>query len=103
MSTIGAKVQCSPIAAPSAAATRAARDRGRIPARRLGERYREDRTDPVDDVVAEEERDVQPRLLDGDALQLPRDVGAVEAEEGADASRADVALAAASTVGPVWP
>ncbi len=80
---------------------RAERERGGgVERRRLAERDREDGSHPMDDVVAEEERDVQPRFLDGDALHLPRDVGAVEAEEGADAPRADVALTGGVDGGP---
>src|SRR6476620_10947809 len=88
-STIGAKVQCSPFDRRDAC--RAVRG-GRVERGGLAERYREDGPHPVDDVVAEDERDVQSRLLDGDALHLSRDVGAVEAEEGTDAAGAYVGL-----------
>src|SRR5215218_78449 len=48
----------------------------------------------MNDVVAEEERDVQSGFLDGDALHLSCDVGAVQAEKSADATGAYVPFAA---------
>lgn len=42
---------------------------GGVEARTLGQRDREVRGVPVDDVQAEDQRDAQPRLLDGDVLQ----------------------------------
>ena len=42
----------------------------RIEARTGGQRDREDRPEPVDRVEGEEDRDLQPRLLDGDALEV---------------------------------
>src|SRR5207244_10169288 len=43
---------------------------GGVPAARLGERDREDSAIAVDDVVAEEERDLETRFFYGDALCL---------------------------------
>jgi hypothetical protein len=37
-------------------------DRGRVPGARLGDRHREDRLVPMDDIQGEDDRDVQPRL-----------------------------------------
>jgi hypothetical protein len=73
---------------------RRAGDRGRVEGRRLGERHREDGAPAVDDVEREEERDLEPRLLDRDALQAPRVGHAVERQERPDAPGAHPLLAA---------
>ena len=51
-------------------ARRALPDR-RVERRGLGERHREHRAVAVDDVEADHQRNAEPRLLDGDALQRP--------------------------------
>ena len=50
-----------------------------------GQRDREDRAVAVDRVVGEQDRDPEPRLLDGDVLQLVDPLGFDEAEHAADA------------------
>ena len=57
--------------------------RGGIPATRLGDRHREDRLVPVDDVQGEDHRDVQPRLQRG-PLHLVDVVHADQVEHRAD-------------------
>ena len=59
-------------------------DRAGIPARGLGQRDRERRPEPVDDVEGEQERDAEARPLHRDGLQLACEVGAEHAQEGAD-------------------
>ncbi len=65
-----------------------------IPTRGFGERHGEDGAIPMDRVVGEEERDVEPRLGDGDALQVARRGETAHAIEETDASHADGRVAA---------
>jgi hypothetical protein len=44
----------------------------------------------VNDIEAEDERDVRPRLFDGDSLQRARRIGANDVEKGADAAPAEL-------------
>ena len=69
---------------------------GLLPERRvegagLGERDREDGAEAVDDVEAEEERDAEAGLLDGEALGVADRLAAPEVEEAADPAGADEA------------
>ena len=94
-STIGAKVQCRPDAAASVAATRAdfsasAGSKLAASASGTGKMVR----NAVDDVVREEQRDAQPRLLDRDLLQLAGQRGPGNAKERADLAVADAGLEA---------
>lgn len=60
--------------------------RTRIPRAGDPQRDREDRPETVDDIVREEQRDLQSRLFDGDALQSIRLRGSAEVECAADAA-----------------
>ena len=59
-----------------------------IPGRRHGQGNRRDCPEAVNDVVAEDQRDVQPRLGDGDVLQLVDADGVGVKQKGADLSGA---------------
>jgi hypothetical protein len=87
MSTIGANVQFTPAAAASRPAAR--RRLGQLGIERpgLGERDRELQAVPVDHVEAEEQRDLESRLLDG-ALRVARVLGAEDVEKAAHESAA---------------
>ena len=71
-----------------------ARCRGGIKRAGDGERHWKDRAHAVNDVEAEEQRNVEARLFDGDTLHAARLVGAVEIEEGSEFSFAHELLAA---------
>src|SRR5205814_3486120 len=60
-----------------------------IPARGLAERDGELRAVAVNDVEPEDERDVESALLDRDALDAMRGLGADDVEDRADASRSN--------------
>ena len=73
MSTIGAKVQWMPWARASRAATDcAACDDLRVPRGSERDRHGEDGAHSVDDVEAEDQRDAEAALLDGQALDAVR-------------------------------
>src|SRR5262249_42947791 len=57
------------------------------------ERHGEHRAHAVNDVVAEDERDAETRLFDGDPLDATRELHAGNAEEGADLGFAHKLLA----------
>ena len=63
-------------------------DGRRVPATRLAQGDREDRAVAVDHVEAEEQRDLQPRLLDGQVLGLVDVPRPADVEERADQARA---------------
>ena len=93
MSTIGANVQWRPAAAASVARdARRPLDRRQVPARRLAERDREDRPVAVDDVVAEDHRDLEPAVLDRELLRLARGLGAGDVQHRADQALADLVV-----------
>src|SRR3546814_6109047 len=48
----------------------------------------------VNDVIAEDQRDLEPRALDRHALQLARIFGGIGVEDGADPARGDIILIA---------
>ncbi len=73
---------------------------GGVEARRFGERHGKDGAPAVDDVLREEQRDVQPRLLDGDALHLASRRRSPEVEKGADASIAYLLVSPAGCARP---
>ena len=68
-------------------------DGRRVEARRFGQGDREDGAPAVDHVIAEEQRDVQPRLFHGDPLHPAGGRGAPEVEERSDAPVAHQAVA----------
>ena len=53
----------------------------RLEARHFGKGHREDRTMAVNDVGGEDQRDLEPRLLDGSRLQDARHAGAIAVED----------------------
>ena len=59
-----------------------------VPGRGGRDRHREDRAEAVDDVEAEEQRDAQPRVLDGAALQAVGQRGVAHEQHRADGARA---------------
>jgi len=75
-------------------------DRRRIPAAGFGERHRKDGAEAVNDVEREEQWDVQPRFLYGDALQGAGRVSPGDVEKGADLATTDLLPTHAAPSGP---
>lgn len=61
----------------------------RVPARSLGQRDREQRLVPVDDVHPQEKGDTEATLFDGDALKLAGTLDVFDVEQRPDAAGCD--------------
>src|SRR3546814_16793024 len=69
-------------------------NRLKVPAGRLAQRNGEYGAVAVNDVIAKDQRDFEPRALDSHALQLARIFGGIGVEDGADPAGGDIIMLA---------